>query len=700
MYPEPADSWTHPTKSSISGTAGEVLAEHRAAPDPLTSAAHGTEGVTVACNDAEVLPVKWRPRPNASHLSRAHNGVYYVRLMIPDHVRALRPDLPREIRRSTKTTAKQPALRHARQICEELVTSLTFPDSTMLVPTVSASPPRKNGFVIEFFNGEFQGQLYPGADAQTLDRYVRTLSAISEQSSNPAVAAQQLPLPATSGAEMQMDDFGGAADSAGGPRRTQHQGQSAISVQSSPGSVSKVLGRQDDQRDPPLEHAKQAEAGEVHRITWLSEAIQKWRTNGGIRFSAHTWKYSYEPSFRMMRELLATERRDIPQPDGSIVQNYLDVRVRALTREAIEDLGVSLRKMPAQQGKRPKVEAPTLLAQAEEKHLPVHSAGNVAQRLRHMLPFFDHAAEKEWIAEGVLSEFKLLLKDADARADNAAAFSEVRKAGTVALTTEDLKSIYESDLYVQGAVKRDWMYWSDPGRLYSGARVSEFAQLFTDDIVVIDGIPCFSFVNDTPRKPLDDHEFGGILSKATSFEEYRRLKNKASRRIIPIAPQLIELGFMEFVRERQQAVGRHPGLLFLGLNWQPKSGYGRRPSEHTLDLLKAAEVWQRRRKVGHSLRASCTQKLQEVGMTGELLDRYLGHSTRTVREKNYNEGAHGPAYPVAIALDFLRKMDFGVKFPTYAEIKQKRAEWAREKQLARKNGYASRNQAASHAHTV
>ena len=566
----------------------------------------------------------------------------------------------------------------------------------MLVPTASASPPRKNGFVIEFFNGEFQGQLYPGADAQTLDRYVRTLSAISEQSSTPAVAAPQPPLPATSSADMQMNNSGGAAGSTGAPARAQNLGTSANSVQSSPGSLGKTLGRQDNQRDPPFEHKKQAEAGEVHRVTWLSEAIQKWLTTGGIRFSAHTWKYSYEPSFRMMRELLATERRDIPQLDGSIVQNYLDVRVRALTREAIEDLGASLQRMPAQQGKRPKIEAPTLLAQAAEKHLAVYSAGNVAQRLRHMLPWFDHAAEKEWIAEGVLSEFKLLLKDADARADNAAAFSEVRKAGTVALTPLEFKATYESDLYVQGAVKRDWMFWSDPGRLYSASRVSEFSQLHTDDIIIVDGIPCFSFINDIPSNPSDQHEFAGLLSKATSFEEYRRLKNKASRRVIPIAPQLIELGFMDFVRERQEAVGRHPGMLFLGLNWQSKSGYGRRPSEYTLELLKAAGVWQRRRKVGHSLRASCTQELQKVGMSGELLDRYLGHSTRTVREKNYNEGAHGPAYPVAIALEFLRKVDFGVKFPTYAEIKQERAEWARNKQLARKNGYASRNQAAAH----
>ena len=568
----------------------------------------------------------------------------------------------------------------------------------MLVPNASASPPRKNGFVIEFFNGEFQGQLYPGADAQTLDRYVRTLSALSEQSIAPA-GEKQPHVPVIDSADMQKGDSGRRAGVEGHPPPAQGPELSAPRLQSVPSTLSNTLLGQ--VRDELPEQAKQAEAGEVQRVTWLSEAIQEWRTNGAIRFSAHTWKYSYEPSFRMMRELIATERRDIPQSDGSIVPSQLDVRVRALTRASIEKLGELMQKMPAQQGKRPKVEAPALLAQAAAKRLPVQSAKNVAQRLRHMLPFVEHAAEKEWIAEGVLSEFKLLLKAADARADNAAAFSEVRKAGTVALTRDDLKNTYETELYLQYAIKRDWMYWSDPVRFYSGARVSEVAQLFTDDIFVDDdGIPCFKFVNDTPRKPVDDNEFGGVLSKATSIEEYRRLKNKASRRIIPIAPQLIELGFLDFVRERQEAAGRHPGRLFLGLNWQPKSGYGRRPSEHTLDLLKAAEVWQPRRKVGHSLRASCTQELQRVGMSGELLDRYLGHSTRTVREKNYNEGAHGPAYPVRIALDYLSQVDFGVTFPTYAEIKQKRAEWARDKQLARKNGYASRNQAGSHAHSV
>lgn len=542
----------------------------------------------------------------------------------------------------------------------------------MLVPSSSTPAAPRNGFVIEVVEGDVRSQLYAGSNAQTLAKYTRALSAVAREvitSSLPGAAHTNPPVADTMPAAV-----------------VSQPATPATLTERAPATDDGVLATVVDAR--PGDPSKHSDA-----VVWLSEAIKFWLAHGTIDFSPTTWKYSYEPSFRMARELLGSQRRDFESADGSVVVNQLDIPIRQIDRRCIEDLADGMRKMPARQGKRNDgLEAPQLVAQTAANKLPLRSAGNVAQRLRHLDPFIQFAAKKGWIPAVAAGEFSEQLKKAESRAGKAAANSAIHKPGAVSLTRDDLKATYESPLYLEGAIKRDWMHWSDPVRLYTGARVSEFSQLFTDDIVLVDGIPCFSFVNDPPPPGQTDAETGGVLTKAATFEEDRRLKNQASRRIIPIAPALIDMGFMDFVRERQEFVGRHPGLLFVGLKWQPKSGYGRRPSEHTLDLLKAAEVWQRRRKVGHSLRASCTQELERVGMNGELLDRYLGHSTRTQRGRSYNERDVGPAYPVQIALEFLRKMDFGVQFPTYAEIKQKRADWARHKQLARKNSDARRNQ--------
>ena len=104
-------------------------------------------------------------------------------------------------------------------------------------------------------------------------------------------------------------------------------------------------------------------------------------------------------------------------------------------------------------------------------------------------------------------------------------------------------------------------------------------------------------------------------------------------------------------------------------------------------MLKAAKVWRKRRKVGHSLRGTCIQHLGRLGLRLEEIQRYVGHSTGTELEESYSEGHEGPAYPVQRVVKLLEQLDFGVRFPTWAEVPKLREERAREQQLSRKNGY-------------
>jgi len=142
--------------------------------------------------------------------------------------------------------------------------------------------------------------------------------------------------------------------------------------------------------------------------------------------------------------------------------------------------------------------------------------------------------------------------------------------------------------------------------LYTGARLNEVTQLLTSDVKEIEGIPCIHII--------DDPETG------------KRLKNKGSRRIVPIHSQLVSLGFLDYVeaRRRQGDVRLFPGLdkKYVG-NW-----YGK--------YLKTTGI-KRRGLDMHSLRHTVVQvfKVNEVpethaasicGHTGSATDKRRGRT--------------------------------------------------------------------------
>lgn len=667
MHPEQAQSWT----GSSNPGAGEL-------PAPMPPHA-GTQ-----------QQISWRPRPSASHLSRGPNGVYYVRLTIPDRVRRLRPDLPRELRRSTHTTAKQPALRHARQICEQLMTSLNNAGTAMLVTDSAAAKPRP-GFLIEYVDGRLRTDLYQGAGPEVRRLYLHLVEAAAGFE---ALAAPVLPAPASSSGATVSPALSAAAVSPAAPMAAWPPAIAptpATAVEAD--RVASVLQAA---QSPPA--PQEPELGDI----WLSDAIQDWRQFGPHTFQGHTWLHAYRPSFRVFRELVGNTRRDIIGDSGEIEHAQLDIRCRDLTPEHMRQFHQLLQRLPQRQGKRDDgVEALDLILAADaqertvkklgEKNRPRQSHANIIKKLEHVKPFIGYMLTKEWISSLTHSNFLLELKTASANQSEARKYSKDPKPGAIRLTADDLRSTFQSPAYIAGASQCDWKYWLPPILLYSGTRVSEPSQLYTNDIIHVLGIPCFSFVWDTPGEE-DEEEcrLGDVLGKAKTEAEFRRLKNRASRRIIPIHPELLKLGFMEWVERRRTEVGPAPGLLFKELRWEQKSGYGRKPSEHVLDLLKASGVWIKRKKVCHSLRATCVQELRRVGMPKDERQRYIGHSTLSQEDESYGETEQGPNCPAQQMLKYLTKTTFGVTFPPYAEIRALQIERARSEQLGRKNSAARR----------
>ena len=91
------------------------------APEPVSS----TVGVSIGNRKAALSDPNasttdysgWTPRLGSTHLSRGANGIWYMRLVVPEHIRARHPELPRELRRSTKVALKSLAVAKSREMC-------------------------------------------------------------------------------------------------------------------------------------------------------------------------------------------------------------------------------------------------------------------------------------------------------------------------------------------------------------------------------------------------------------------------------------------------------------------------------------------------------------------------------------------------------------------------------------------------------
>ncbi|KAG9613495.1 hypothetical protein KCV01_g1152, partial [Aureobasidium melanogenum] len=140
--------------------------------------------------------------------------------------------------------------------------------------------------------------------------------------------------------------------------------------------------------------------------------------------------------------------------------------------------------------------------------------------------------------------------------------------------------------------------------VYSGARVSEVAQLFLRDFEVVEGTKCVRITNES---------------------DGQSVKNEASKRLVPLHPDLLEMGLWDYV-ERLRAQGEE--RLFPGMRIDSKSGAGNAISKGFRYLIHEVLEMKPRRAKGkiafHSLRKSVIQRLQK-NLPGERRKALVGH---------------------------------------------------------------------------
>lgn len=185
-----------------------------------------------------------------------------------------------------------------------------------------------------------------------------------------------------------------------------------------------------------------------------------------------------------------------------------------------------------------------------------------------------------------------------------------RKLGFEPFSSEQLRIIYAP---VTFSKLRPEIRWGALLGLYSGARVSEVGQLHLEDFFEEDGIPCV---------------------RITSTGEGQSLKTDASERVVPIHPELVELGLLEHVQALRDAGKTR---LFPRTKVGSVNGAGNFLSAAFGRYITGLNVTPKVGKVGfHSLRKTAIQQMQASGVASEVRAQLVGHELGDEHHASYS----------------------------------------------------------------
>ncbi|MFW2587311.1 tyrosine-type recombinase/integrase [Sagittula sp. SSi028] len=280
--------------------------------------------------------------------------------------------------------------------------------------------------------------------------------------------------------------------------------------------------------------------------------------------------------------------------------------VRKIRQSHASAFRSDLHKLPKSWGKSPRDAIATrdeIMARAAA--LPPEKAGlsvgTINRHLEHLAQIVSWASDEGIPVDDKLNPAKLRRKDTVRDRDR-----------REALTHADLQKISEHKTWSRPSVRRNGSYWAPLIAAYTGARRAEIAGLMVTDVVEVDGVPCLSIANNN----------------------LRRIKNLASKRVIPIHSHLIELGFLTHVED----IKKRGNKALFPEQEEPGTGIWGRKLGRTMRGVINKQLGESGGGLSfHSYRHYVQNALDHNGIDDKIVRDIIGHEGRDVHERTYRK---------------------------------------------------------------
>jgi integrase len=294
------------------------------------------------------------------------------------------------------------------------------------------------------------------------------------------------------------------------------------------------------------------------------------------------------------------------------VELYGDLDASEVTREAISAYRVALSRLPAKGEGTRGLTAWQLIAKADSEDLPRLSEPTIRNKLRALSAMLSHGVRLGWLQEN-----PVIAGGAGRAAAKAASKKRTASTRRKHYTSEELSVIFTSPIYSQAGwtpskaqFGKAW-YWLPLLLYYTGARREELAQLKPSEVSCQDGVWCLSIL-------------------ATGDDGKRGVKTMGSRRFVPLHPDLIERGFLQYV-------GSMPadGQLFPLLKPDPQGYFGTNFGRRWASYLRETVKLDSPASPIHGFRHTFKTLAREVGMPEDVHDAITGHAGQGGAAREY-----------------------------------------------------------------
>nr|WP_321257907.1 site-specific integrase [uncultured Pseudodesulfovibrio sp.] len=276
-----------------------------------------------------------------------------------------------------------------------------------------------------------------------------------------------------------------------------------------------------------------------------------------------------------------------------------DMQTKNISRDDIKKVKETLKKLPPQRNRLKKFRDKTIAELLETSHERTLSANSINQILSQLSSLFKWAIDEDYyVGKNPASIPRLKEK-------------KHKREKCDPLTRGDIKATFSADKYIKDKHAQAAYFWAPLISLYTGMRREEISQLHNKDLYEhIDDDRNTQWVIDAK----EESEMG--------ISEDKRLKNLNATRIIPIHPDLIKIGLLEY---HSRMLNKHTRL-FPELNRSKEGIYGKEVGKQFSALLRKIKI-KTPKKYFHSLRHSFRDQFKKKDISESCFYEVFGHES-------------------------------------------------------------------------